>query len=766
MPAKTETPRFPQPTATFAPTKLPQPSSNLFPITAPYNPVTELERCSTFLDKSLAAPTNQKEQPTSGNHCYRELLEAISQGTSTSFLIDLDDVADFPEFGVELASNIQANTLRYVEIFSGLVQQRIRQQPLGTDATPVDIMIAQRTGRLEQTTSATDVLPAHLLRRFTVGFTLPSAQAFLSVRQVRSSLLGTAIRVRAVVTRVAEVRPLLVVATYTCESCANEIYQECTGDSFTPLLQCPSAECRRNGTKGQLFLQTRASRFQRFQEIRLQEQADQVPVGHIPRSITCFAYESMCRTMTPGDCVLVDGIFLPRPFSASVAMRVGLLTDSYVMIMSVRQQLRTLQKVSPSAKPSLGWAREQGDVYEKLASSIAPEIYGHLDVKKALLLQMVGGVDRKMKDGMGIRGAINVLLIGDPGVAKSQLLRFVTGSMPRSVYTTGRGSSGVGLTAAVTRDATTGELVLEGGALVLADNGICAIDEFDKMHENDRTAIHEVMEQQTISISKAGITTTLNARCSVLAAANPPAGRYNKEKSPKENIGLPAALLSRFDVLFVLIDDADEEADLRLAQHVCTVHRTGKHPVVGQSAAEELFSPQQLTQIIAAARQVDPIVPDALAAYLADLYTGLRTSYHGEKNVSAAITPRTLLAIVRLASARARLRFSAQVTRADVDEAVRLLETSHASADASAHSRRATARRKVALQDAASRAFRCLQRVARDEGDDQGQISLHSVYSAMRQQLGIAPEAVDEHLAEFQQLNLCHVRDGNFVAVF
>jgi DNA replication licensing factor MCM7 len=557
--------------------------------------------------------------------------------------------------------------------------------------------MAMRQRRNEQTENAAaagmdtgiSIFPPELTRRYTLNFkpVTPSGSSSerdtkaLAVRQVRGSHLGHLITVRGIVTRVSDVKPSVRVNAYTCNRCGNEVFQPVNAKSFTPIEECPSQECKNNNAKGQLFLSTRASKFLPFQEVKIQEMADQVPVGHIPRQLTVHCNGAVTRQINPGDVVDLAGIFMPTPYTGFKAIRAGLLTDTYLEVHHIRQHKKAYDDIvlAQSTVRRMNELERSGQLYEILARSIAPEIFGHVDVKKALLLQLIGGVTKEMGDGMRIRGDINVCLMGDPGVAKSQLLKYITKVAPRGVYTTGRGSSGVGLTAAVMRDPVTDEMVLEGGALVLADNGMCCIDEFDKMDDGDRTAIHEVMEQQTISISKAGITTTLNARTSILAAANPLYGRYNPRISPVENINLPAALLSRFDILFLILDTPNRDSDEELARHVTYVHIHNKHP---EAESGVVFSPNEVRQWISRARSYRPTVPKEVSDYMVGAYVRMRQQQKRDENSKRAFThtsTRTLLGVLRISQALARLRFADVVITEDVDEALRLIEVSKAS---------------------------------------------------------------------------------------
>jgi DNA replication licensing factor MCM7 len=439
--------------------------------------------------------------------------------------------------------------------------------------------------------------------------------------------------------------------------------------------------------------------------MRVQEMTEHVPTGGVPRSITVICYADLTRAVLPGDAITLTGVYTPYQLPWYQAQSKGTMQDMFLEAHSIKKHKHGYNEESideQEVTQKINEAAMKGSLYESAAKSIAPEIFGHVDVKKALLLVLIGSFTKTMKDGMKIRGDIHTLLMGDPGVAKSQLLKQAINIAPRSVYTTGKGSSGVGLTASVVRDGKTGEVSLEGGALVLADMGVCCIDEFDKMEEGDRTAIHEVMEQQSISIAKAGITTTLNCRTTVLAAANPVFGRYNPYKSPVENIDLPAALLSRFDLLFLLLDTVDVDKDKNLALHVCKVHsnygkkaeKTNEQTTTQEGDVLNLgftpFDGSVMRSYIRRARTYEPMIEDALQRDIVDAYVSMRDD-EKKSDVDSRksyTTPRTLLAILRLSQAHARSRFSDRVERQDFEEAMRLMKVSKESVELSSPAKR------------------------------------------------------------------------------
>ncbi|KAG3159437.1 DNA replication licensing factor [Phytophthora cactorum] len=705
-------------------------------------------KCAEF----LLHFTSNLDDPALGPK-YARMMQEVANRERTSIPIALDDVQIFEKDDPTFVSRIVRNARRYIALFSDAVDENLPPptRDISDSQDVLDVLRISRAQELAQqrqtedgenqtasNANAATIFPLALMRRFEVHLIPGVKFKAVPIRDVKAAKVGALVRIKGMVTRVSTVKPLLTVATYTCEACAYEVYQEVKARQFNPLTQCPSERCETNKTQGRLIMQTKASKFDKYQEVKFQELPDQVPMGHIPRSLTVYLRGELTRTCEPGALVTICGVFLPLPYSPQRQMQMGLVTETYLEATDVLNHKKRYSAMESSeAMESAVLRLQEGaeNVYEVLSQSLAPEIYGHEDVKKALLLLLIGGVTKRMDEGMKLRGDLNVLLMGDPGVAKSQLLKHIATVAPRGVYTTGKGSSGVGLTAAVVRDATTKEMTLEGGALVLADMGICCIDEFDKMEEGDRTAIHEVMEQQTVSIAKAGITTTLNARSSVLAAANPIYGRYNKKLSASQNINLPNALLSRFDLLFLLLDVANYEKDEALARHVTYVHRFSRNPEMKFDPVR----PEVLRYFIAIAKQYQPSIPEDLCGYIVEAYVTLRqqdVNDHarerqqqqfrqqfgdgGANDAQTAMTARQLLSILRLSQALARLRFSTEVIRQDVDEAIRLVYVSKASlseqddANGTGNGGKTGAGSGAGSTDATSKIFRLVQEFAND----------------------------------------------------
>jgi len=552
---------------------------------------------------------------------------------------------------------------------------------------------------------------------FFIGFEGSFGSKHVTPRTLTARHLSNLVCLEGIITKCSLVRPKVVKSVHFCPATGKTLERAYT--DLTSFEAYPSTAAYPTQDEDGNPLQTEfgLSRYKDHQTMSVQEMPEKAPAGQLPRSVDIIVDNDLVDQTKPGDRVQIIGSYRCMPGKqggyTSGSFRTVLIANNVVLLSKEVTPNITGEDVQKCKK----FSKQKGNVFEMLSKSLAPSIHGHEYIKKALLCQLLGGVEKNLPNGTRLRGDINVLLMGDPSVAKSQLLRYVLHTAPRAITTTGRGSSGVGLTAAVTTDQETGERRLEAGAMVLADRGIVCIDEFDKMSDMDRTAIHEVMEQGRVTISKAGIHARLNARCSVLAAANPIHGRYNPHLDPMTNINLQASLLSRFDCLFIMLDTIDVDTDRKIADHVVRMHRyrkpeeqdgqvlsiaadaevlttrdlsdhaddEGETPIYekydallhgnSRKKSDKIVSVQFMKKYIHIAKCIKPVLSDAACSMLADEYANLRSNdFESGIARTQTVTPRALETLIRLATAHAKARLSKQVEEEDAEMAIELVQ--------------------------------------------------------------------------------------------
>ncbi len=492
-----------------------------------------------------------------------------------------------------------------------------------------------------------------------------------SLRQINAEIIEKMTSISGMVVRSSEVKPLAKELTYVCpDHHVTQIFL-LRGMSVNVPVKCSNPKC----TQNDLELKPESSRFIDFQIVRLQELPEDLPPGQLPHYIDVTIKQDLVDNARPGDRIILTGIVrieqesivgVSRASSGLYRLRIDGNNIEFIGGRETKSSRRSeREEISPEEEKIIKLLSKDPNIDRRLVDSFAPHIKGHELIKEAILYLIVGSTQRVLADGSKIRGDINIFLVGDPGTAKSEMLKFCTRIAPRGLYTSGRGSTAAGLTAAVVKDKS-GIFMLEAGAVVLGDQGLVCIDEFDKMKPEDRSALHEVMEQQSASISKGGIVATLNARTSILAAANPMYGKYDPFKNITENVNLPIPLLTRFDLIFVVRDIPSKERDRKIAEHIINLHTpTGMDK-------RSLIDVDILTKYLTFAKKIKPTLTTEAEGKILEYYLKMRNV---ESEDMITVTPRQLEGLIRIATARSRLLLKDQVDAEDAERAIYLIQS-------------------------------------------------------------------------------------------
>jgi replicative DNA helicase Mcm len=567
---------------------------------------------------------------------YRERISQMAVAGKTTLIVDFDDLLSFDQ---ELARQILEQPDEYSQIANNAAYSQLKFE---------DQEYAEKV-------EAEEII-ARIVRLIETA----------KLRKLGSKHIGKLVMVEGIVVRSTPVRPMVMQAVFRCKRCGEMTPVDQTGPFLRAPFVCSNPTCRR---KGPFDFVQEESKFIDSQELRVQERPEDLPPGQLPRSLNIkLTGSEIVDVARPGDHVSIVGtVRAVAPTLPTVGkLRAFILHLDANSIEVLGKEPETVHPSPEEEEKILEFSKDPW-IHRKIINSVAPSIYGYAHIKEAIMYLLFGGVLKSLPD-ITIRGELNVLLIGDPGTAKSQLLQFVARLAPRGLYTSGRGTTAAGLTAAVIREKG-GGMSLEAGALVLADKGIACIDEMDKMRPGDRVAIHEAMEQHTVSVAKGGIVATLNARTAILAAANPALGRYEPHRTVAENISLPVTILSRFDLIFVLRDEPNKEADSKMSEHILEIHRKGLPPV------EPPIPSELLRKYISYAKGVKPVLTKEALKRLKDFYMAMRSVSETEGS-PVAITARQLESLVRTAEARARSALRKEISAEDAEAAIAIMKRS------------------------------------------------------------------------------------------